>query len=115
VLVEAGGLGFYNGGAQGGASQRHKHLQWIPEASGNASLAEWLAGLPRDAAPLATAKHAQLGFEHCFVRVDCRIEYRSKRRRQPARGFERALGALDLGVDDSGLLPPSTCWSPTAG
>ncbi|HUH39939.1 MAG TPA: hypothetical protein VL024_03610, partial [Castellaniella sp.] len=28
VMVRAGGLGFYNGGAAAGASQRHKHLQW---------------------------------------------------------------------------------------
>ncbi len=108
VLVEAGGLGFYNGGAQGGASQRHKHLQWIPAASGNASLVEWLPGLPHDAAPLDTARHAQPGFEHCFVRVDCRIGMPFETAAESLHaGFRRALGALDLGVDDDGLLPPS--------
>ncbi|CAI09107.1 ATP adenylyltransferase family protein [Aromatoleum aromaticum] len=30
VTTELGGLGFYNGGTEAGASQRHKHLQWIP-------------------------------------------------------------------------------------
>jgi len=31
ALVEKhGGLGFYNGGTMAGASQHHKHLQWIP-------------------------------------------------------------------------------------
>lgn len=30
VLQEIDGLGFYNGGAEAGASQRHKHLQLVP-------------------------------------------------------------------------------------
>ncbi|MBD2326485.1 phosphorylase [Alkalinema sp. FACHB-956] len=30
VLAELDGLIFYNGGALAGASQRHKHLQWVP-------------------------------------------------------------------------------------
>ncbi|MCD6681532.1 MAG: phosphorylase [Burkholderiaceae bacterium] len=108
VLVEAGGLGFYNGGTQGGASQRHKHLQWIPEAPGNAGLVEWLPGLPHGAAPLSTAKHAQLRFEHCFVRVDCRIGMPFDSAADSLHmGFERALAALDLGVDANGLLPAS--------
>ncbi|BCO33191.1 hypothetical protein TspCOW1_32940 [Thiohalobacter sp. COW1] len=29
-MRERGGLGFYNGGQVAGASQTHKHLQWIP-------------------------------------------------------------------------------------
>ena len=29
-MRELGGLGFYNGGPAAGASQPHKHLQWIP-------------------------------------------------------------------------------------
>ena len=31
-MSELGGLGFYNGGPAAGASQPHKHLQWIPLA-----------------------------------------------------------------------------------
>lgn len=31
LLREAGGLCFYNGGAIAGASQSHRHLQWIPD------------------------------------------------------------------------------------
>jgi len=30
LITTHGGLGFYNGGAMAGASQHHKHLQWIP-------------------------------------------------------------------------------------
>jgi ATP adenylyltransferase len=33
-LVEIEGLGFYNGGEVGGASQRHKHFQMVPGALG---------------------------------------------------------------------------------
>jgi ATP adenylyltransferase len=33
-MTELGGLGFYNGGSAAGASQSHKHLQWIPLAGG---------------------------------------------------------------------------------
>jgi sulfate adenylyltransferase (ADP) / ATP adenylyltransferase len=30
VMAELDGLGFYNSGKLAGASQRHKHLQWVP-------------------------------------------------------------------------------------
>lgn len=30
LVTQHGGLGFYNGGKLAGASQHHKHLQWIP-------------------------------------------------------------------------------------
>ncbi|MCB1954920.1 MAG: phosphorylase [Rhodocyclaceae bacterium] len=30
LLAESGGLAFYNGGRTAGASQPHRHLQWIP-------------------------------------------------------------------------------------
>jgi len=30
LVKQHGGLGFYNGGALAGASQHHKHLQWVP-------------------------------------------------------------------------------------
>lgn len=30
LVTQQGGLGFYNGGQLAGASQHHKHLQWIP-------------------------------------------------------------------------------------
>jgi len=30
LVKQHGGLGFYNGGSLAGASQHHKHLQWIP-------------------------------------------------------------------------------------
>jgi ATP adenylyltransferase len=30
LVAHHGGLGFFNGGSEAGASQHHKHLQWIP-------------------------------------------------------------------------------------
>lgn len=63
VIVANGGLGFYNGGEVAGASQRHKHLQWIPE-------------LPPIAAALPTLRrmHApQFDFANAFAPIDDRI------------------------------------------
>ena len=54
-LSEEGGLVFYNGGTAAGASQRHKHLQWVP----------W----PKrgDELPMQTVfPGRQLGFRHCW-------------------------------------------------
>lgn len=48
VVGTHGGLGFYNGGRIAGASQAHKHLQWIP--SGAAGMASFLPPLTRGAA-----------------------------------------------------------------
>jgi sulfate adenylyltransferase (ADP) / ATP adenylyltransferase len=41
TLVEMDGLVFYNGGKLAGASQRHKHLQWVPRP-----MADWGPGIP---------------------------------------------------------------------
>ena len=30
IMAESGGFGFFNGGEAAGASQPHKHLQWVP-------------------------------------------------------------------------------------
>lgn len=41
TLGEIDGLAFYNGGKLAGASQRHKHLQWVPRP-----MADWEPGIP---------------------------------------------------------------------
>lgn len=108
LLVESGGVGFYNGGAQAGASQRHKHLQWIPDAPGNANLAEWLPGLPADAQPLAAVVHPRLDVRHCFVRTDFASGMAIDRAATNLhRAYEHAVERLGLEPDDDGLLPPS--------
>ena len=35
IMAESGGLGFFNGGEAAGASQPHKHLQWVPADTGH--------------------------------------------------------------------------------
>ena len=60
IMAPNGGLGFYNGGEAAGASQAHKHLQWIPD-------------LPPLAAclPEALATHGEaFDFAHAFTPLD---------------------------------------------
>jgi ATP adenylyltransferase len=75
VIGAHGGLGFYNGGSEAGASQPHKHLQWVPHVrdDDNApdldSPGSLAAGLPR--APLGTAiTNPALPWRHAFVHLD---------------------------------------------
>ena len=69
LLSTLGGLGFYNGGAPAGASQRHKHVQWVPADPGNASLAQLAAGLPTDATPGQVYHHPALPMAHALLTV----------------------------------------------
>lgn len=106
VMGEYGGLGFYNGGAPAGASQRHKHVQWIPAAEGNASMRLLVAGLPADTPEQGLHRHPALAMKHCCVRV-------SNAKGTPvelaAQGmhaaFKRACLELGLETDENGLLP----------
>ncbi|WP_230969022.1 DUF4922 domain-containing protein [Nitrogeniibacter aestuarii] len=60
LIERNAGLGFYNGGALAGASQAHKHLQWIPQCPPLAQcLPEALS------APLTP-----LDFRHAFMPLD---------------------------------------------
>lgn len=69
VMASLGGLGFYNGGSEAGASQRHKHLQWIPDAEETARLGLFTDQLPADLPPFAHATHEALPWRHTFVRL----------------------------------------------
>lgn len=63
VVGAHGGLGFYNGGRIAGASQAHKHLQWIP--SGAEGVARFLPPLEEGAAldnPALPWAHAVVAF-----------------------------------------------------
>lgn len=66
VMGPHGGLGFYNGGTDAGASQAHKHLQWIPHGKGLAAFTDHLADL--DAGQMA-ALHV-LEWQHLFLKLD---------------------------------------------
>ncbi|NMG74917.1 phosphorylase [Aromatoleum diolicum] len=69
VMNVLGGLGFYNGGTEAGASQRHKHLQWIPQAGESAALSAFTDRLPANLPAGAVATHPDLPWQHCFVRL----------------------------------------------
>ncbi|MFV0665657.1 DUF4922 domain-containing protein [Denitromonas sp.] len=57
IIAAHGGLGFYNAGERAGASQDHKHLQWIPDLP---PLAQQLATLP-------LGDDSPFGFRHAFA------------------------------------------------
>lgn len=71
ALASAGdALAFYNGGADAGASQPHKHLQLVPVAAVGAGatlpIAPWLAAAPPGDEPVALPGAP---FAHAFVRL----------------------------------------------
>jgi ATP adenylyltransferase len=61
-LAAANGVGFYNGGPAAGASQRHKHLQWIPVSPRDLPLTAQLE-IRRDEMAVALARQStEAGF-----------------------------------------------------
>ncbi|APA89494.1 phosphorylase (plasmid) [Paraburkholderia sprentiae WSM5005] len=64
-MAEFDGIGFYNAGAEAGASQPHKHLQIVPLPLGE-------TGLPVPIEPLLDAEKRmpELPFRHAFARFD---------------------------------------------
>lgn len=67
TMARLGGLGFYNGGTEAGASQPHKHLQWIPATPAGAGLTRFTEAL--SATPLLEPTHRNdLPWRHAFVR-----------------------------------------------
>jgi len=107
IMAEAGGLGLYNGGTAAGASQRHKHVQWMPEAEGNPSLRLFAPGLPADLPALGVARHPALPMAHCFVRVQCGHGVAAGAAADSLHaGFLRGCEALQLRAGEDGLLPP---------
>lgn len=107
IVSEAGGTGLYNGGAAAGASQRHKHLQWIPATLDNARLDFYLGGLPAEPHEQDVATHPSLAMKHCFVRVHCGAGLPVDTAAQSLyTGFERACTQLRLVPGVAGQLPP---------
>lgn len=106
ILSGQGGLGFYNGGAAAGASQRHKHVQWLPPAADNASLAMWLPGLPvNDVAGLST-RHELLPVQHRFIRVQAGPGHDVQTSADSMlAAYNQALADLGLHTGADGLLP----------
>lgn len=107
ILSGHGGLGFYNGGAAAGASQRHKHVQWVPAAQENASLRMFRPVLDPDVREHTVFIHLHLPLRHCFVKVRAgRGQDASASAQSMLRGYQRALETLRLHPGADGLLPP---------
>lgn len=104
-LAVQGGLGFYNGGGPAGASQRHKHTQWIPQAASNGSLVLYLDKLPTQAAAGSAHQHPALAFEHCFVRLQDAQEPEVLAA-SLLSSYRTACNELGLEPAEDGLLPP---------
>jgi len=106
IMNEAGGVGLYNGGTAAGASQRHKHVQWMPEAKGGASLGLYAGGLPVELPEQGVATHPALAMKHCFVRVRCGKDVAVEAAADSLHaGFVRACDELGLKPGADGLLP----------
>jgi sulfate adenylyltransferase (ADP) / ATP adenylyltransferase len=100
VMHSLGGLGFYNGGTEAGASQRHKHLQWIPESPQSDCLRGMTAALPRGVASLTPLPHPQLTWRHAFVRLDRHVDGAGLH-----EAFWRAATHCGLRPVDGGMPP----------
>ena len=108
LLSASGGLGFHNGGTLAGASQRHKHVQWLPAAPDNPSLRMFRPVLDPDVREHTVFIHLQLPMRHCFVRVRAGQGHdETASTHSMLRGYERALETLQLTPDDDGHLPPA--------
>lgn len=106
LLSTLGGLGFYNGGAPAGASQRHKHVQWVPADPGNASLAQLAAGLPADAQPGVVYRHPALPMAHALLKVEAGLGAdQSASAAALLAAYNQARADLGLEPGADGLLP----------
>lgn len=99
VIGELGGLGFYNGGTEAGASQRHKHLQWVPEPGGDVA--------PDAFAPSDDGRHADGIIENAALPWRHRFVTLAAPPSGPTLGeaFARACAALDM-QPRAGSMPP---------
>lgn len=106
VMCARGGLGFYNGGIEAGASQRHKHLQWIPDLDGAASLRPFVAALADDLPAQAVTTHPSLPWRHRFVRLpDFGSADAAFAGKAIHEAFASACHALGI-APESGPMPP---------
>lgn len=105
VVSSLGGLGFYNGGTEAGASQAHKHLQWVPDSPDSVDIGTFTAALPPDLEPLAAGRHPRLSWRHAFVRLPA--DASSARDSGYAMLAAFRCGAKQVGIDpDANPMPP---------
>lgn len=97
IMAAHGGLGFYNGGPVAGASQRHKHLQWVPASASRLGSFVPAPTTAHANAPGTVFDNPLLPWAHAFVRLDAALW------NEPATlgatlhaAFARACAALEL-------------------
>jgi ATP adenylyltransferase len=109
-LVEIDGLGFYNGGEMGGASQRHKHFQVVPRALGPGA-----EPVPIEPAIRAVRFSGALGasgalpFAHVIARLQAPLEVGACAHESLA-AYEAMRGALQLAHGDPYNLLVTRAW-----
>lgn len=71
-LAELGGVVFYNAGTIAGASQPHKHLQWVPDrlGGGEETSPPLAPPIEEGLAPTGPGQAPRLPFRHAVTRVD---------------------------------------------
>ena len=67
IITRLGGMGFCNGGRDAGASQHHKHLQWIPARPDDATSVRSRLRLPAQIRSTLNPVPAPLPFGHAFA------------------------------------------------
>lgn len=101
TLAQLDGLVFYNGGTLGGASQPHKHLQWVPAGSFTLETI-----LPAAKWPDRPRRLVAFDFRHAFISLD------DGQTTDPARAAAYLLEAFNQACAECGItaengkLPP---------
>jgi ATP adenylyltransferase len=92
ALSAGDGLAFYNGGQAAGASQRHKHLQWIP-----------LPLIEGEPLPIEKILHQGLPFSHALVSLEG-LEWRDETHapEQLLSHYAALLGEIGIGAENRG-------------
>lgn len=103
LLAEHGGLGFYNGGPDAGASQPHFHVQWLPEGQGNPSLQPFFETLTPET-DQAIQRHRHWGFEHAFIYVNPSVDPHEYAR-ELYHAYQLICQQLHLKADETGYMP----------
>jgi len=96
-----GGLGFYNGGTEAGASQAHKHLQWVPAPAG---LDAFAAHLPQ-CRPSESGTAKVFDWAHCFIRLPASAWQAGDAGRTLRQCFVHACELLGLPCEVEAMAP----------
>jgi ATP adenylyltransferase len=112
-LAEFDGVGFYNGGAQAGASQLHKHLQIVP-----LPLAESGPPLPIESVLGAVRMEGRIGkipglpFRHAIAYLERAPAESSQAAQEALDCYHALLDAVGLrAIEASGELHPSAPYN----